>query len=103
MNVLQWDVEGIGRRLADLHVLMLYHNPSIVSLQETYLRSFQSLNCVCFTAFRYDHLDGDKANDRTAALIKDNISSTAVTRWSSYKPLQASAVRLILTSLSFPL
>jgi hypothetical protein len=96
MDLLLWNVHGFHSRFPDLQVLIWYQDPAIVCLQKTHLHPSRTSHLCGYLADHYDHLDSDRANGGTAALVKDCISSTSV---NLHSPLQATAIRLNLPHL----
>lgn len=97
-DIIQWNVNGVRSRYAELQQLIYDEEPAILCLQETHLRPEHSLSIRGYRVHRHDHLAGVRANGGCAILVKNSIMSSAINIQST---IQNIVIRIHLPTIEF--
>lgn len=73
MSVLQWNLNGLRRHLADLKLLIHEYSFKILALQETHALPDKQIVIPKCLAFRCDYMMGGKASGGVAIFVSDDV------------------------------
>jgi exonuclease III len=99
MELLQWKVNSLQTQYPDLQDLIQFHDLPIICLQETHLCLSQTLNMCGFTAYQYDHFDGDRPNRGIAVSVKDCLYCAQLTSTHHFRLLPSMYIYQLFPSL----
>ena len=91
-SIIQWNCRGIGTSHEELSVLIAELNPSLICLQETFLKN-NKLTYQGYQSYNYIHNSGSRASGGVSILIRNNIPQSEIPLDTN---LQAVAVRATL-------
>ena len=91
-SIIQWNCRGIGTSHKELSVLIAKLSPSVICLQETFLKT-NKLTYQGYQSYNYIHNSGSRASGGVSILIKYNIPQSEIPLDTN---LQAVAVRATL-------
>ena len=92
-TIIQWNCRGLRANYNEILLLLTKFAPTVVCLQETFLKQADSALFKNYTTYSYIYNQGDKASGGTSIVIYSRLSHSQV---HLYTPLQAVAVSVPL-------
>ena len=92
-TIIQWNCRGLRANYNEILLLLTKFNPSVVCLQETFLKQTDNVLFKNYAVFNYISNQGDKASGGTSIVINNRFPHSQV---NLNTPLQAVAVSVTL-------
>ena len=93
-SIIQWNCRGLKANFNEILILMSLFSPSVICLQETFLKQSDSISFRDFNMFNYICPDGQKASGGTSIMVKSNVPNS---QFDLNTNLQAVAVNVTLS------
>ena len=72
-SIIQWNCRGLKANYNEILILMSLFSPSVICLQETFLKQSDNVNFRDFNMFNYICPDGQRASGGTSILVKSSV------------------------------
>ena len=95
-KLIQWNCRGLKANFDELLLLLTGLCPSIICLQETFLKPSDNLSIRGYTMYNHIHQSGDRASGGSSIIVNNSIPQSQI---SSNTNLQAVAVKVTLHRL----
>ena len=92
-KLIQWNCRGLKANFNELFLLLTGLCPSIICLQETFLKSTDNLNIRGYTLYNHIHQAGDRASGDASVIINNSVPQSQIPLNTN---LQAIAVKATL-------
>ena len=96
-KLIQWNCLGLKANFNELLLLLSGLCPSIIWLQETFLKPTDNLNIRCYTLYNHIHQTGDMASGGSSIVVNNSVPQSLIPLHTN---LQAVAVELTLQKYS---
>ena len=93
-SIIQWNCRGLKANYNEILILMSLFSPSVICLQETFLKQSDNISFRDFNMFNYICPDGQRASGGTSIMVK---SSVPHSQFDLNTNLQAVAVNITLS------
>ena len=93
-TIIQWNCRGLRANYNEILILMSLFSPSVICLQETFLKQSDNISFRDFNMFNYICPDGQRASGGTSIMVK---SSVPHSQFDLNSNLQAVAVNVTLS------
>ena len=93
-SIIQWNCHGLRAKYNEILILMSLFSPSVICLQETFLKQSDNISFRDFNMFNYICHDGQRASGGTSSMVKSSIPHS---QFGLSTNLQAVAVTVILS------
>ncbi|MES9994020.1 MAG: reverse transcriptase domain-containing protein, partial [Candidatus Thiodiazotropha sp.] len=93
-SIIQWNCRGLKANYNEILILMSILSPSVICLQETFLKQSDNVSFRDFNMFNYICPDGQRASGGTSIMVKSNIPHS---QFDLNTNLQAVAVNVTLS------
>ena len=93
-TIIQWNCRGLRANYNEILILMSLFSPSVICLQETFLKQSDNISFRDFNMFNYICPDGQRASGGTSIIVK---SSVPHSQFDLNSNLQAVAVNVTLS------
>ena len=97
-SIIQWNCRGLRANYNEILILMSLFSPSVICLQETFLKQSDNITFRDFNMFNYICPDGERASGGTSIMVK---SSVPHSQFDLNTNLQAVAVNVTLSKKNF--
>ena len=92
-KLIQWNCRGLKANFNELLLLLTGLCPSIICLQETFLKPSDNLSIRGYTMYNHIHQSGDRASGGSSIIVNNSISQSQIPLNTN---LQAVAVKVTL-------
>ena len=100
-TIIQWNCRGLKANYNEILILTSLYSPSIICLQETFLKTSDNITFKDFEMFNHIHEDCQKASGGTSILIKSNIPHSSLKLNTNLQAVAITAtIRKVLTICS---
>ena len=72
-SIIQWNCRGLKANYNEILILMSLFSPSVICLQETFLKQSDNINFRGFNMFNYICPDGQRASGGTSIMVKSSV------------------------------
>ena len=93
-SIIQWNCRGLKANYNEILILMSLFSPSVICLQETFLKQSDNVSFRDFNMFNYICPDGQRASGGTSIMVKSNVPHS---QFDLNTNLQAVAVNVTLS------
>ena len=93
-SIIQWNCRGLRANYNEILILMSLFSPSVICLQETFLKQSDNITFRDFNMFNHICPDGQRASGGTSIMVKSNVPHS---QFDLNTNLQAVAVNVTLS------
>ena len=74
-KIIQWNCRGLKANINELLLFLTEESPSIICLQETFLKLYDNINIRNYEMFNYTHDSRGRASGGVSVLIRNDVST----------------------------
>ena len=72
-SIIHWNCRGLKANYNEVLILMSLFSPSVICLQETFLKQSDNVSFRDFNMFNYIYPDGQRASGGTSIMVKSSV------------------------------